>query len=174
VLEKTFLNLDVAALDIRFGPQTQATLRDLAQGQRASPALAESLARAAADAREAYVRLKFLRSFDYDQLVAGTQDSMRCAEKSGYIGDADARRVIDGFPRWFAFLERRGVRAGDALLYRVDGDTLRTVYRAADGRVLLDQVDSGPGPRRSLLAAYLAPCSDFRGPLLRSLPKPPR
>ena len=63
----------------------------------------------------------------------------------------------------------RGFRSGDRILYRVRGGALRTVLVGRDGRVFVDQTDTGSGPRRALLGGYFAPDTGFREPLVRSL-----
>lgn len=168
-LEKTFLDVDVATLEVRFGEGTQARLRSLAAGRGATKAVRDAVARAATDSDDAYVRLRFLRGFDFDRMKAETRKTVRCAWKAGYIERDDFELVVANFPTLFAFLARRGVRAGDALLYRIEGERLRTVYRTAKGQVLLDVAAEGAGPRRTMLASYFAPCSDFHRPLLDAL-----
>ena len=72
-------------------------------------------------------------------------------------------------PVWFGFLEVEGASKGDEILYRIRGDSLRTVYRTVGQEVLLDQVDVGPERRMAVLGSYFAPGSDFRKGLIRSL-----
>jgi hypothetical protein len=55
------------------------------------------------------------------------------------------------------------------MIYGIRGDTLHTVFRVAEGDILLDQVDVGPQRRLAVLGGYFAPKSDFRESLVRSL-----
>ena len=61
------------------------------------------------------------------------------------------------------------MREGDALLYRVRGDTLHSGYRAVTGELLLQQADVGPERRLAVLGSYFVPGSSFREALLDSL-----
>jgi hypothetical protein len=70
---------------------------------------------------------------------------------------------------WFDFLGERGIWEGDEVFYRIQGDTLRTIYRSADERILLDQTDVGPASRLSVLGSYFVEGSDFREGLIKSL-----
>ena len=71
-------------------------------------------------------------------------------------------------PRWYAFLEGRGVLEGDRLVYRIRGDTLHSGYRSPSGEWLLRQTDVGPERRRAVLGSYLVEGSSFRERLLDS------
>jgi hypothetical protein len=78
-------------------------------------------------------------------------------------------RVRDGLARWFAPLKKRGIREGDRFAYRGRPAGLYTLVVDHEGEKLLDLTQEGSEPKRTMLASYFAPGSDFREPLVRSL-----
>ncbi|MGH7546504.1 MAG: hypothetical protein ACREKI_10010, partial [Gemmatimonadota bacterium] len=137
--EKTLLKVDVLTLDVRVGPETEERLRAIAAGRADSRARADSLAAAAIDARDAFISIRFERDVSLGQFLDGVRDNLRHARDAGIIDAAAYDTITAGLPRWFGFLAERGIRDGDRILYRIRGDTLRTVYVAREGGVRLDQ-----------------------------------
>jgi hypothetical protein len=166
LLEKTILKVDVAWLEIWFTPDVDARIRALATGPRGPER--DSIAALATRTTDALARLHFERNVSLGQFLDGLQGSARRARDAGIISAAAYDDIITSSPRWYGFLEERGIRDGDEMLYRIQGDTLRTVFRAVDGETLLDQTDVGPERGRSVLGGYLAPGSDFRRGLIES------
>ena len=174
--EKTFLKVDVLTLDVRVGPETAERLRAIAEGREGraeSRARADSLAAAAIEARDAFISVRFERDVSLGQFLDGVRDNLRRARDAGIIDAAAYDTITAGLPRWFGFLAGSGIRDGDRILYRIRGDTLRTVFLAREGGVRLDQTDVGAERRRAVLGSYFVRGSDFRGGLLRSLPRSP-
>lgn len=169
LFEKTIFKVDVLTLEVRFGEETArrlgAFVRELGRTSEAK----DSIAAVATHATDAWARIEFKRDVSLSQFLDGVDDNMRRALEAGIIEEPDYRLVADGMPRWFAFLAEDGIRKGDQVLYRIRGDTLRTVFRTAEGEVRLDQKDVGPERRLTLLGSYFAPKSNFRDKLIRSL-----
>lgn len=163
LLEKTIFKVDVAWLEIWLTPEVDRRIRALAGG-----ADRDSIAVVATRATDALARLHFQRNVSLGQFLDGLQGSARRAHDAGIISGAAYDDIVTSSPTWYSFLEGRGIRKGDEMLYRIRGDTLRTVFRAADGEILLDQRDVGPERRLSVLGGYLAPGSDFRRGLVES------
>lgn len=169
LLEKTIFSVDVLTVDVWFDASVQQQFRTLASGQRYSPALAGRIADVAVNAGQVHASLTFERGVALNRWVEGVRDSLEGAWRAGLISEQDYRGVSDGLPRWFGVVADRGFERGDRILYRGYPDRLRTVLVSHTGEVLVDQTDRGDGPRRTLLAGYFAPGSDFREPLIRSL-----
>jgi hypothetical protein len=167
--QRTFLRVNVLTLRVRFGVETAARLRRAVEGRRLTPGLADTVAAAALEARDAWAHLRFHRNLSLRQFLGGIRDNARAAREAGIIAPAEFAEIDRDLPAWYAFLAERGIRRDDEMFYRIRGDTLRTVYRAADGQVLLDQTDTGSFRRLSVLGGYFAPGSDFRQGLIRSL-----
>lgn len=171
LLEKTIFNVDVLWLTIDIHGEAAGRLRDLARERGEDGTLrssaADTAAWQAAGATCAEAHLQFVRGFSRSRLLQGIRESTEAAREAGMIDAETYRFVESGSPTWYPFLEERGVREGDAMTYRIRGDTLHIGYRSSDGEVLLDRTDVGPA--RSVLAGYFAPGSDFRDALLRSL-----
>lgn len=170
LLEKTLFQVDVLTLDVRLGSEETGRIEALLSGDRPSgDRLRDAVATVALEARDAWARIEFQRDVSLDQFLDGVRDNLRKATRAGVIEPRAFRGISDDLPRWYAFLEERGIHAGDRMYYRIRGDSLHTVYLAADGETLLDQVDVGPERRLSVLGGYFAPGSDFREKLVGSL-----
>ena len=165
LLERTIFQVDVLTIELRFGPETAERLRELL----AAGAPRDSLARMALRSRDAYARIEFVRDVAMDRFIDGVRTDLRKVADAGVIGRDVYREVSDALPRWYGFLDGRDVREGDALVYRVRGDTLYSGYRSPTGEGLLRQRDVGPERRLSVLGSYLVEGSSFREGLLDSL-----
>ena len=169
LFEVTIFQVDVLTLEVRFGRQTASRLAALADGADDPDAIADSVLALALDADDAWARMEFQRDFGFDRFQDGMTSSIRAAVKAGIVTPATYDSIASSIPEWYGFLSERGVRDGDEIFYRVRGDTLRTVFRGVDGRVLLDQVNVGPDRGRGLLGGWFAPEADFREGLVKSL-----
>lgn len=169
LLEKTIFKVDVLTLDIRFGHEATARLDSLVQDRPYDDHLAESVATVALGARDVWARIRFKRGVSLEQFLGGVRDNLRKAEKAHIVTQEQYESIEEDLPHWYAFLADRRIREGDEMFYRITGDSLHTVYRSAEGEVLLDQIDVGPERRLSVLGGYFAPGSDFRKGLIRSL-----
>ncbi len=168
-LEKTILEVDVLSLEIRVDQATADTLRKLVRGNKHSDALERRVVSAILQTKSAYAGLKFLRSFSRDDFIEGVRAETRRAHEAKLVDRAEYKRVYDNMPKWFAFLGDRGIRSGDWLYNRGDPEGMRTVFIDEGGRQRMDVTVAGQAPIRTLLASYLAPGGDLRGPLVRSL-----
>lgn len=169
LLEKTIFRVDVLRLQLRVDSPTASRLAQLAAGRDYSESLADSVADVVLRSPDAWARIRFERDIGLGRFVDGILENVKAAERAGIIGPADVEHMQVSLPVWFDFLAERGVLEGDELWYRMRPDSLRTIYKAVDGSVLLDQTDEGAAPTRILLGSYLAPGSDFRERLVRSL-----
>jgi len=169
LLEKTFLKIDVATIDVRFDKQAQGRFSALAAGKAYSDAVAQLLADVAINADRAVVQMRFVRDVPLKRWIGVVRDNLEQARAAGLIPREVEQRISAGLPQWFAALDKRGYEKGDRLLYAVTPESLRTVVVSAGGQVLIDLMDREQGARRVVLASYFAPRSDFREPLLRSL-----
>lgn len=169
LLERTIFQVDVLTLTVRIEGDRGVRLRELTRTRSLSEETADSVARIATEADRARARLDFLRDVSLDRFLEAVRESSRAAERAGFISRETYDRIDRSLPGWYAFLRGRGLKEGDRMTYRIDGDTLVTRYRSAEGELLLDQTDVGPARGRSVLAGYFAPGSDFRQGLIRSL-----
>lgn len=164
-----FIRVDVLSLRIRYGDPTAARLRQIGESDLPEPTRRDSAARVAAEATDAFARIRFLRGVTREQFLEATRENLERASEEGFVDPQSASRIAEDLPGWFAFLRDRDILEGDRLLYRIRGDTLRTLFIGGDGGALLDQTDVGPERRRAVLGGYLAPGTDFREGLLDSL-----
>jgi hypothetical protein len=173
-LQKTFIKINVATIDVRFDRQAQARFAALAREQPYSDAIASRLAEVAMGAERAVVEMRFMRDVPLKRWMGVVSDNLEQAREAGLITKEVEQQVNRGLPDWFSALRDRGYEKGDRLVYTIGADSLRTMVAAKDGPVFLDRVDRGASARRVVLVSYFAPKSEFREPLLRSLLDPTR
>lgn len=173
-LQKTFLRINVATIDVRVDRRAQGRFATVARDQPYSEAMAGPLADVVIGAERAVVEMRFLRDVPLKRWIGVVADTLEQAREAGLISKETENEVKQGLPGWFAALRDRGYEKGDRLTYTIDPDSLHTVVASKDGPVLVDRVDRGANPRRVVLASYFAPKSEFREPLLRSLVEPAR
>ena len=130
----------------------------------------DSLAWIALSSQDAWARLVFRRDVSLDQFLGGIDENMRRARDAGLITPEGYERVAADLPVSYAPLAADGITEGDRILYRVRGDTLRTVYQRGGGELVVDQTHIGPERRLSLLGSFFVKGSDFRKGLVESLP----
>jgi hypothetical protein len=172
LMEKTIFKVDVLTLELWLGPETVARLAPVLPVTD-DDASREAAARIALDSRDAWAELIFRRNVSLDQFLGGIDENMRRARDAGLLGSEGYDRVAVELPRSYAPLAAGGITKGDRILYRVRGDTLRTVYQRVDGEVVVDQTDIGPERRLSLLGSFFVEGSDFREGLVATLPQAP-
>lgn len=169
LLERTLFQVDVAELTLRYDSATAGRVRGLVRNREFSEPLTDSVAGAVLGAERVHGRLEFLRGVGLDQFLESLRQSMEKARDADLLADSAYRSFRGQLRGWYAALEGRGVEEGDVTEYRIRGDTLRVIYRSGGGDVLIDRTDIGGEHRRAVLGGYLAPGSDFREGLIRSL-----
>ena len=91
------------------------------------------------------------------------------AAEAGFITPEYFEQFSENVPIWFGFLEESGAKKGDEILFRIQGRRLRTAYRTADGRVLMDRAVEGDEATRASVPSFFAPGTRFRKRLVESL-----
>ncbi|MEJ2541568.1 MAG: hypothetical protein P8188_16650 [Gemmatimonadota bacterium] len=167
--ERTIFNVDVLRLQVDFDPGTASELSSLVTGREYDEALAEQVVEVALAAPDVLVRSRFLRDVSLDQFLDGMGDNLRNARDKGYL-TADEESLISRETRAkYAVLAGRGIQEGEVMWYRIRGDSLHVALESNDGEVLVEDRPVGPERRLAVLGGYLAPDSDFREQLIRSL-----
>lgn len=169
LLEVTIFKIDVLTLTIRVNEATAERLRSLAEGRRYSEELADSVATVILDADDAWARQVFHRDVSLGRFAGGMRETGRKAAEAGFITQEYFEQFSENVPIWFGFLEESGAKKGDEILFLVRGNRLRTIYRTADGRVLMDEGAEGAEARRASIPSFFAPGTDFRKRLVESL-----
>lgn len=180
--ERTIFNVDVLTLTLRFADETAAELERLAEGRSPSDALADSLARTALEAQDVLVKSRFERGVSLEQFLGGLRDGLDRAREAGLITGEAHRTILADVSVQYEPLADRGIEEGEIMWYRIRGDSLHVAFQALDGSVPVEERPVGPERRMGVLGGYLAPGSDFREKLIRSLfsaspdapPPPPR
>lgn len=169
LLEKTIFKVNVLTVDVRLSDRDAGQIERVAAGQRYSRALEDSIAEIFIYSRDAWVKIEFVRDVSFNQFLDGVDDNLRHVSRAGIISRGDYEEILGNLPRWFGFLEERRILKGDQIHYRIHGDSLRTVFRAVSGEILLDQTDAGAVPRLAVLGGYFVQKSEFREKLVKSL-----
>ncbi len=169
LLQKTFLRINVATIEVRIDKPTQTKLSGLATGKTFSDGLANQLTNAVIGAERGVVQMKFKRDVSLDRWLGVVRENLEQTRKAGLIDAGLEKRVMQGLPDSFAALKSRGYEKHDRLIYEVAPGMVRTVVVSGAGQVLVDRTDQDLGVRKVVLCSYFAPGSDFRDPLLRSL-----
>jgi hypothetical protein len=172
LLEVTLFKIDVLTLTVRVNAATADRLRDLAEGRDYSDELADSVSAVMLEVDDAWARQVFHRDVSLGRLVGGMRETAKKAAEAGFITKEYLEEFSENAPLWFGFLEESGAKKGDELIFRVDGDRLRTVYRTADGRILMDELAEGAEGRRASIPSFFAPGTRFRKHLVESLVAP--
>jgi hypothetical protein len=167
--ERTFLRVDVMTLEIHFGPDVATRLEGLASGTKLTPSVEDSIANIALQAQNARIHVKFRRNFSIDKFFKGALDNTNQVLKAGLIKKEFYEEICRQLPIWYSFMNDRGVLEGDEMFHLIKGDTLRSVYRGANGEVLMDEIQVGQERRLAVLGSYLVKKSDFRKGLIASL-----
>jgi hypothetical protein len=169
-MEKTIFGIDIIKVDIRFGERTAERLEELVAGREYSSALADSVVSIVLDTRDALLVVDIEYGVDVQRFLEESRANLRTAADAGLIPATVFSEVSQNLGPWFEFLEARGLKEGDRLIYRIRGDTFRTMFITDGGQTLLDQTDpSGNERRLAILAGYLAPGTDLREDLIESL-----
>lgn len=161
--ERTFLNVDVLRITVRFGVETAERL------QAADEAGRDSLAHIAIDSRNALIRSVFLRDVGLGQFLEGLRENLAHVQERGFITEAEHQRILADVESQYRPLAERGIRDGDVMWYRVRGDTLEVVVEAVEGGTPVVQRAVGAERRRATLGGYFVRGSDFRDKLIDSL-----
>lgn len=170
LLEKTVLAVDVLTVDVRVDKPTQEKIAALAAGKAYSDDLGRQIADVAIKAPNAVVQLEFKRDVPLNSWLAEVRRNLQQARAAGLISAALEKKVSDGLPGTFKAIQDRGYKKGDRLLYRVKPGSVRTVVVGPDHvTAFIDSTDTSADVRTVVMASYMAPGSDFRVPLLKSL-----
>lgn len=169
LLEKTLFQIDVVRVEMRFPRETARTFADVVDGRPYSEVLADSVARIALEAPELRVRVTYQRAVSLDRYLQAVRENLEKARAARYVSPQQYDTISDSLRSWYGPLADRGFREGDELIYDLTGDTLHVHLRSRAGEHLFGLRQVGRRSRLGVLGGYLAPGTDFREPLVRSL-----
>lgn len=168
LFEATIFRVDVANVEARLDPLTAARTAELVAGgdfdeQRGG--VEEVLL----DADTFTITMEFLRDASWDRFMSGTRGNLERAAEVGVITENEFERLWTDFEVDFASMDNRGVKKGDTIVYRVEGDRVRTIYYDGDGKALVELDRVGDERVRATRGAYFARKSEFSEKLIKSL-----
>jgi hypothetical protein len=112
--------------------------------------------------------MRYLRDANHDRFTKGLASGIDAAYQGEQLTDEERRAVHDQFLVAVAGVAERGVKAGDTLVYRVEGP--RVSLRMVDGTgvQLANATYQGAMYARAVRGMYLCCASNFREKLVRS------
>jgi len=161
--------IEIMEIRIRFGATTAERLQAAARTNGSGLRTVDRLADVALQSQDALVELHFLKPVNLGLFLGELKRNSRAVYECGLIDLDLYQEIVTSLPSWYSFLNGRGVRARDRMIYRIQGEGFRAVYQSGDSRVLFDRCYEGPQRRLSILGAYFRPGSEFRNPLIRSV-----
>ena len=169
LVEKTFLKIDIATIDVRYGRKTRDRIAALCSGRKYSPQLAARVAHEAIQADHARIRLRFKRDIDYDTWLEDAMKALARAHEWGAVDKATYQRAQTTIRRVFAVLQSRGFKEHDQVIWRMRPSQLNILVINAKGVRLIDHTLKDQHSPRMVLSSYFTPTGDTREPLIRSL-----
>lgn len=169
LLEKTLFQIDVVRVEMQFPRETARTFAEVVDGRSYSEVLADSVAQIAFEAPELRVRVTYQRAVGLDRYLQAVRENLEKARAAGYLSPQQYDTISDSLRSWYGPLADRGFREGDELIYDLTRDTLHVRLRSREGDDLITLRQVGRRSRLGVLGGYLAPGTDFREPLIRSL-----
>ncbi|UCC25562.1 MAG: hypothetical protein JSU98_00435 [Gemmatimonadales bacterium] len=167
--ERTIFNIDVLTVSIEVDPATEAALRSLVDGTPYAPSVADSLVERVMGSQAVLIRSRFHRKVSLDQFLDGMRDNLEGARKGGFLTRDELDVIVTENTRQFQLFRERGFRTDESITYRILGDRLHIVVQDPAGGILFENRAEGEVRRGALLGSYLAPDSEFRDGLVRSL-----
>ena len=171
VLEKTFLQVDVLRLTTMLEPKTSETLADIVSREIPQATKDEAIANFVISQDRAVVRSQFLREIPIDKFLEGVFKNLDLVQSRGFITKAQKDEIAKALPKAYSFLNERNIQKDDEMYYMIDGERFRIVYKSFDGKILLDQKETGAYRGKSVLASYFLKGSEFRKGLIASIQK---
>jgi hypothetical protein len=172
LMEVTIFNIDVLTLTVRVSAETGDRLRRLTEGRGYGDQLADSVAAVILTDDDLWARQVLERNVGYGRMLGGMRETMEKAADAGYVTTQYVVGFAERLPELFGFLEADGAKEGDAIFFRIRGDTVRTLYRTVAGDVLLDRSVVDGEARRGSIPSFFAPRTRFRKRLVESLLDP--
>jgi hypothetical protein len=170
--EVTFMKFDVANVGAMVPPAVGFALEPYVEGQKFSEARAHEMGEILVECDPVLLSMEFLRDAGLHKFMKGHERNTEAAQKSGFISEEERAAILAGIEQDMAPVRERGVKKGDAVYFRVQGDDVRTVYIGVDGDELLDITRTDPVWTRAYRAGFFCPESKFRDKLIKSLYEP--
>src|SRR3990172_5878414 len=117
LLQKTLLKVDVLTVDLCFDAATARRFGTMAARPQLVGADADFITRAALAGYRALARVEFQRDISLADFLDGIGEDFENAVATGFMADSVSRAIIAELPSWYSFLEQRGIRKGDQLVY---------------------------------------------------------
>ncbi len=170
--EVTIMKIDVAFVDVSISPMTSAAIGTLIQNGECAADHADTIGSLVLTADTMLIRMSYLRDSKFDSIIKGTRKGLEAAVRSNVITGDEFDRIWPLLQADLMTLAGRGTMKGDALMFRIDGPQVRTVYTDPSGGHLLDVTYSGSEWARGIKASFFSRESKFSDKLIKSLGNP--
>lgn len=163
-----FRQIDVAEVKVRLGTLTASRVRGVLES--GPDALEDAVAEVVLETDDCLISLDFLRNIPLSRYLAEARKGVDHSWRAGLISREHCLAMKRKFVDWYRPLEKRGIRTGDRMFFRIREDVVRSVSVGFESTVFLDLTRYGREAQLGVLGAYFVEGSEFRGPLARSLP----
>lgn len=165
--EVTFMKIDVADVEALLTTADAARVEAVAAGERTGEAEAEVEA-ILAGADPVVVAMRYVRDASFGRFTKGMASGIDAAHEGDQLSDAERRSVHDQFLVGLTPMEERGVKEGDTLVFRVEGNAVTMRVVDATGQRLAEASYEGDVYPRAVRGMYICCKSDFLEKLVRS------
>jgi len=166
--EVTFMKIDVADIEALLTSADAARIEAaVGDGERTDEAEAEVEA-ILAGADPVVVSMRYVRDSSFGRFTKGMASGVDAAYDGEQLTDAERRSVHDQFLIGLTPMEERGVKEGDTLVFRVDGDAVSLRVVDAAGLRLAEASYEGNVYARAVRGMYICCKSNFLEKLVRS------
>jgi len=165
--EVTFMKIDIAWIEVYLDPASAAVVERVASDDY-SKGRARSLEMALLDGDPMLLRMEIVRGGGAGPFIGATRDNLQAAVECGSMGQATFDELWPYVEELLSPVDQRGMEKGDAILYRIDGASVRIVYLGPAGEVIVDGIYEGAEAARGLVGSFLCRETAFSEKLIRS------
>jgi hypothetical protein len=165
--EVTFMKIDIAWIEAYLDPGTALVARRVA-GEGYSKGRARALEMALLDGDPMLLRMELARGGGAGRFIGATRDNLQAAVECGSMGQATFDELWPYLEELLSPVDQRGMEMGDAILYRIDGSSVRIVYLGPAGEIIVDGSYEGAEAARGFVGSFICRESAFGEDLIRS------
>ena len=152
--EVTFMKIDIAWVEAYLDPATAAVVERVVVGDY-SKGRARALEMALLEGDPMLLRMELARGGGAGRFIGATRDNLKAAVECGSMGQTTFDELWSYVGELLAPVDQRGMEKGDAILYRIDGASVRIVYLGPAGEILVDGTYEDAEAARGFVGSFL-------------------
>ena len=165
--EVTFMKIDIAWVEAYLDSASASVVKRVA-AEHYSKGGARALEAALLDGNPMLLRMELARGGGAGRFIGATRDNLEAAVECGSMGQTTFDELWSYVEELLAPVDQRGMEKGDAILYRIDGASVRIVYLGPAGQIIVDGTYEGAEAARGLVGSFLCRETAFSEKLIRS------